>query len=154
MPRGRNPYPGASSYTDRHGKLRWRYRVKGRKAVPLPSGGPGSPNFRDAYEAAVAGAAVQQIGASRSQPGTFSALIAEYYGSSNFKKLDASTQRGTRQILERFRLEHGHRRVAHLKREHVLRLMDQRAEHPAAANNLLKRLRWLMTFAVDRNLAS
>ncbi|WP_189343223.1 MULTISPECIES: hypothetical protein [unclassified Mesorhizobium] len=45
-------YPGLSSYTDRHGKLRWRYRTKDR-VVSLPA--PNQPGFKDAYQAAVAG---------------------------------------------------------------------------------------------------
>src|SRR4051794_12647557 len=114
MPRGRNPYPGASPYTDRHGKMRWRFRRKGQKDVPLPSGGPGDPGFRDAYEAAIAGSAVPQLGAARSAPGTFSALIRDYYVKSSFRGMEESTRADTRRVLERFREEHGHKRVAHL----------------------------------------
>src|SRR5687768_6017093 len=115
MPRGRNPYPGASPYTDRHGKLRWRFRRSGQKDTPLPSGGPGSPGFREAYEAAVAGSTPAIIGVSRSAPGTFSALIRDYYAKSNFKTMEASTRSDTRRILEAFRAEHGQRQVAHLR---------------------------------------
>jgi hypothetical protein len=43
-----------ASYTDRHGKVRYRYRCKGL-AVALP-GEPGSAAFEKAYTAAVAGA--------------------------------------------------------------------------------------------------
>jgi hypothetical protein len=45
-------YPGLSSYTDRHGKLRWRYRTKER-LVSLPA--PDQPEFKEAYLAAVEG---------------------------------------------------------------------------------------------------
>lgn len=49
-------YPGVSSFTDRHGKKRWRYRGKGRgaKQINLP-GDPGEAAFEAAYAAAVQG---------------------------------------------------------------------------------------------------
>jgi integrase len=37
-----------------------------------------------------------------------------------------------------------------LQREHIKRLLDQRADRPIVANNLLKTIRMLMGFAVDR----
>ena len=43
-------FPGVSSFTDRHGKLRWRFRRKGR-TVALPD--PRDPGFAEAYRAAV-----------------------------------------------------------------------------------------------------
>lgn len=51
-------YPHASSYQDRHGKPRWRFRHAGR-AVQLPHG-PGHPEFEAAYTAALEGRAVPQ----------------------------------------------------------------------------------------------
>lgn len=55
MSRRRNPYPGVSKVIDRHGKVRWRFRTKGRSQY-LP--GPyGSADFVAAYEEAKNGAA-------------------------------------------------------------------------------------------------
>lgn len=154
MPRGRNPYPSASPYEDRHGKIRWRYRRKGCKAVALPSGGPGDPAFRDAYEAAVAGATPVLVGASRTKPGTFDALLTAYYQASDFTGIrGAATRRSYRIILEKFRAEYGTLRVRHLQQHHVRKMLDKRAATPAAANNFLKRLRALMAFAVKRQEA-
>jgi len=153
MPRGRNPYPGASPYQDRHGKVRWRYRAKGRKDVPLPSGGPGADGFREAYESAVASRPA--VAASRSAAGTFDALIAAFYSSAawtNPHKIVDSTRATYRGILERFRAEHGSKRVAHLRTKDIRRFMDQKAETPAAANNMLRMLRMLMAFAVEREV--
>lgn len=45
--------PFLSSYKDRHGKQRWRFRRNGA-AISLP-GSPGEPRFEAAYEAALAG---------------------------------------------------------------------------------------------------
>jgi hypothetical protein len=49
--------PGLSSYTDRHGRTRWRYRASGR-SVELPS--PNTPWFREAYQATVGGRKVRK----------------------------------------------------------------------------------------------
>src|SRR4051794_35396319 len=46
-------YPGASSYLDRHGKRRWRFR-HGKK-TPTRPGEPGRQDFEVAYRAAVEG---------------------------------------------------------------------------------------------------
>ena len=61
-------------------------------------------------------AAARPVGVSlRSLPGSFSALCASYYGSPEFRRLKASTQRVRRNILERFRTEHGHRLLKDLQ---------------------------------------
>jgi len=99
----------------------------------------------------VAGSAVPAIGASRSGPGTFSALIRDYYAKSNFRTMEESTQADTRRSLEAFRAEHGHKRVAHLRRDHIERMMDANSS-AVAANAFRKRLRWLLDFAVSQNV--
>lgn len=145
-------FPGVSTFTDRHGKPRFRYRRKGAKAVYLP-GLPGSPEFAQGYADAIAGLATKRtIGAERTIPGTLNALIVAFYKSAEWAQLEASTQRTYRGVYERFRREFGSFRVAQLTRERVLAIRDKRASTPAAANNLVRRLRTLMQFAVDRGL--
>jgi hypothetical protein len=57
------------SFVDRHGKPRWYFRRRGCKRVPLP-GLPGSAEFMQAYEAALAGIPQQvQVGTRRMKPG-------------------------------------------------------------------------------------
>jgi site-specific recombinase XerD len=51
--------------------------------------------------------------------------------------------------LERFRVEHGHKPVASLEREHVRAMIAKKASTPQAANNLRKIIRLLMRFAVE-----
>ena len=55
-----------------------------------------------------------------------------------------------RGILERFRAEHGHRRVADLAREHVRAILAKKSATPQAANNLRKIIRLLMRFAIEK----
>src|SRR5947209_3053307 len=95
------------SYIDRHGKARFYFRRPGFKKVPLPSL-PWSPQFMAVYEAALAGQAARiEIGATRTTPGTINALTVAYLNSGIFRSLADETQRTRRNILERFRTEHG-----------------------------------------------
>jgi integrase len=141
-------------YVDRHGRSRYYFRRPSFKQVPLP-GLPWSPSFMAAYEAALNGALPhKEIGEARSQPGTIAALVAAYFSSPQFKGLSPSTQATYRGIIERFRREHGHRRVATLQREKLAEMLGNRASTPSAANNWLRMVRMLMQFAIFINMRS
>ena len=72
------------SYLDRHGKVRHYFRRKGCPPIALP-GIPGSPEFMEAYQAALAGHEIRrEIGKSRSLPGSLSEAIAAYYVHNSF----------------------------------------------------------------------
>ncbi len=133
-------------YLDRHGKLRRYFRRPGFKRIPLP-GLPGSDEFMTAYKLALAGQPPRiEIGAGRTKPGTVNAAIVGYYSSFAFRSLAAGTQKLQRSILERFRAEHGDKRIALLPREFVIRTLGKRS--PSVARNWLKTLRSLLQFAV------
>lgn len=138
-------------FNDRHGKTRYYFRRPGFKRRSLP-GLPGSAEFMAAYQAALAGEAepARQIGAERTAPGSMSALIAAYYASSEFQLLRASTQKNYRNLLETLRQDYGAAPVSRLEARHVRALIDARARTPVSANSLLKLLRILMAFAVER----
>ena len=140
-------------FVDRHGRSRYYFRRPGFKQVPLP-GLPWSPSFMAAYEAAMKGEALprKEIGESRSQPGTIAALVAAYFSSPQFKGLSASTQATYRGIIERFRREHGHRRIVTLQRDKLAEMLGNRAATPTAANNWLRMVRMLMQFAIFINM--
>jgi hypothetical protein len=110
----RRPPKYVQAFIDRTGKPRFYFRRPGFKSVPLP-GLPWSPQFMEAYEAALTGEPLQ-IGANRSRPGTVSAAITGYYNSQSFLSLAPTTQRPRRGILEHFRTEHGDKQVAGLQR--------------------------------------
>lgn len=143
-------FPHASAFRDRHGKIRYRYRRKGQKTVCLP-GIPGSPEFAAAYNAASAGNPLV-IGEGRTRPGSINALAVVIYASAEWKMLKPATQATYRGIMERLRTDYGDRPVAGIRQNHVLTMRDRRAETPAAANNLLKVLRWMMAIAVSRQM--
>ena len=151
---GRSPkWPKyTEGFVDRHGKPRFYLRRIGMKRVPLP-GLPWSPEFMQAYTAATADTPpARQIGVKRTTPGTVNAALVGYYTSSEFLALRPETQRTRRNILERFRNEHGEKRIAKIERAHVSAMLAARAHTPAAARNFLKTLRALMQFAVGTGL--
>lgn len=135
-------------YRDRHGKARWRFRKAGMSEAQTAALFD-SKEWWGWYSACLAGA-VRQMGADRTKPGTFHALIVAYYQSSNWKGLRPDTQRAYRGEIERFRAEDGDALVRDLKARHIARMMDLKADTPAAANNLLRVLRVLLAFAVAR----
>jgi integrase len=139
-----------NAFRDRHGRLRHYFRRPGSKSVALP-GLPGSVEFMEAYQAALAGetAPRMEIGASRTKPGTIAALTVVYFNSLAFHSLAPETKRTRRNILERFRTEHGDKRVALLQRTHIEKMVIAKAATPAAARNFINTIRSLMQFAVD-----
>lgn len=105
-------------YLDRHGKPRHYFRRPGRVSTPLP-GLPWSDEFMTAYAAALNNSLPVAIGIRRTKPGTVDEAVARYLGSIAFGNFQLSTQSLRRSILERFRVEHGDKRIAKLAPEHV-----------------------------------
>jgi integrase len=145
----RKPPRFTHGFIDRHGKARWYFRRRGCKSLALP-GLPWSPDFMEAYQRALDGAAGVVVAAARTKPGSISALAVAYYESAEFKQLAPISQRELRNRIERFRSQHGDKGVATLRSEDIRRMLDARADKPNAANNLRKTLRTMMQFAVSR----
>jgi integrase len=143
----RRPPKYVHGFIDRHGKARWYFRRAGFKQVPLP-GLPWSPEFMMAYEAALADQPLP-VGLSRARPGTMLAVAISYFASAEFRTLRPSTQRAYRWTIDRICKDHGDKRAAELRRQHIVRLMAARAGQPAAANALRIALRVMMKHAID-----
>jgi integrase len=137
-------------FVDRHGKPRFYFRRPGFEAKPL-HGVPYSAEFMSDYEAAMAGQPLP-VGANRTRPGTMAALALSYFASPDFRSLKLSTQRAYRGTIERLCKEHGDKRAADLRRDHVVKLMAARAEQPGAANGLRMALRVMMKHAIEIGL--
>ncbi|MBX9822007.1 MAG: tyrosine-type recombinase/integrase [Afipia birgiae] len=126
-------------FTDHDGKPRFYLRAPGLKRVPLP-GLPWSPEFMEAREKALQGDwAAPAIGSSRTKAGTVNAALVSYYQSSAFRDgLRESSQKMRRAILERFRKEHGDKRIALLHKNALQAILNKLT--PAAAANWRKAL--------------
>lgn len=123
-------------FVDRHGHARHYFRRRGYKQVTLP-GVPWSHEFMAAYEVALNGTQPIVIGASRTKSGTIDALVVTYYKSDDWSRLTPDTQKTRRCIIERFRVQHGDKRVALLRRDHIQNML-------AAIGRLSAKRHWLM----------
>src|SRR5262245_2817001 len=154
MLRTKSGLPRHCTYqADRYGNRRVRFRRRG-VSVYL-TGIPWSEDFMRQYAAALEREQGQraQVGAiKRTLPGSFSALCVSYYSSPDFRGLKDSTQAVRRNILERFRAEHGHRPLKGLQTSHVRSIIGAKASTPEAANNLLKVLRVILNYAVGEQM--
>ena len=148
----KNP-PYVHGFTDRHGKTRWYFRRSGFKRSTLP-GLPWSPEFMAAHEAAM-NSAPEPIGASRTQPGTVNAVVIAYFQNQLWtENLAPGTQAIRRPILERFREDHGDKRIAKLGAAHIAAMLDKRPTYHAK-RNWLRAVRGLMAFCVEaRHIAA
>lgn len=137
---------------DRHGKVRYRYRRKGCKTVYLP-GKPGDADFAAAYKLATDGVSTEiKPGASRTVQGTMNALAVAIYGSAEWAALKPTTQSTYRGVIERIRKDYGGLALRAVDSDVIRRMRDKRKATPTAANTLVKILRWMMAWAVERKL--
>jgi len=143
--------PHVNGFIDRYGRARFYVRRPGHKNVRLP-GLPWSPEFMAAYAEAVEGQQSIEIGAKRSPAGSVAATVGLYLGSTTFTNLAAETQRTRRNILERFRVEHGDKRIASIEKKHVQAMVTAKGATPSAARNFLITLRAVIAFAIDAGI--
>src|SRR5262249_8519499 len=109
--------------------------------------------FLAAYQAALRGTELEIMRPARyrGRSGTFDRLVQEYLSSPEYRRLATSTQRAYRLVIERFLRDEkiGHRLVNEMRREHVKHMIAKRDDTPGAANDLLKKIRILVRFAID-----
>ncbi len=105
-----------------------------------------------AYEAAKAGeASPLSIGAGRTLPGTVNAALVGYYQSAAFTKgIADSTRTSRRAILEKFRLDHGDKRIALMHGTALQNILDGKT--PASAKNWKKALRGFIDHCLSQKL--
>lgn len=118
----RLPLNYVHAFRDRHGHLGHYFRKQGRR-IPLP-GPVGSQEFMAACQAALTTTVVNpEIGVDRTKPGSIDALVVAYDRPTQWTVLTADTQRTRRAHIERFREQHGGKRVALLAPPHVEAMM-------------------------------
>lgn len=138
--------PYIHEFKDRHEKVRRYVRRYGRK-IPLRAE-PGTPAYLTEYQDAID--LLERGKKSGPVPGTWSALIAEYYGSNKFKKQKPRSQEESRREAERIRDKWGHLPVARVEARHILHWQDELGETPGAANNMLACVKKLLKFGKPR----
>jgi integrase/recombinase XerD len=132
---------------DRHGNVRCYVRLPGKRKIRLRSL-PGTPEFMAEYQAAIESADTDQPRqADAAKRGSFRYLCVRYYSSGHFNGLDVSTRNWQRRALDEIAQEHGAKPVALMAARHVRRIRDAKIETPAAANQRVKSLRALFSWA-------
>lgn len=152
--------PYISSYQDRHGKTRWRFR-RGKVAKSLP-GCPGDRRFEAAYEALLQG---RQITAevirhpNHAKPRTLRAAwrLATAPNNMEWRQLGANSQYEYTKRAERFLTmeakpgrPYADAPVSDLRRRDVKAILGSMADRPHAAYDTLVVLRKMITVALDQ----
>jgi hypothetical protein len=109
------------------------------------------PGFLLTYQTALAATAPVPKFA-RVAAGSFEALTRSYVSSAKFKQLGPSTQAVYRRIIDDLSRKHGDKPVSMMQSIHIRRMLDAKAETPAAANHLLRTLRAPMKHAIREGI--
>ncbi len=135
---------------DRHGNLRTYFARRGQRKVRIYET-LGTPEFNARYyqilEQSERGELEPKPDKPAITPGTLRFLCAQYFNATNFTRLDPSTQRVRRRVLESIRQEplyqgasevFGDFPLARLDAKSLRVLRDRKAKLPAAANYRVK----------------
>lgn len=144
----RRKYPRYThGFVDRLGMPRFYLRPPpGDKRYPLP-GLPWSPEFMAERERLLAGRTIPVIGESRTVAGTVNAAIVNYYQSSAWKDgLSKGSRVSRRPTLEKFREEHGDKRIAHIHATAIQNILNKKS--PVMQRNFRKAVRPLINHAI------
>lgn len=133
-------------YHDRHGKLRRYVRRPGSRQIPLP-GLPGSPEFMEAYAAAISGAAPPPAG--KHKEGSLSDIAARFFRSAEFANLKPSSQATYRIALDPVLALDGHRMARDLQSDKARKVIEEiGAKRPGMANLTRAVLARVFAFAI------
>lgn len=133
-----------TSYRDRHGKVRYRFRKRGLPTYHFRFE-PGTEEFRQEYNDAKSASATPLP---TFAPYTYDALISSFYRTPKWLAMKPSSQRTYRGIIERFRAKNGSKDVRRIDAGSIERKLGKLWETPAAANNLRKALSRLHRHAI------
>lgn len=144
--RGR-PYKYLIETPDRHGNVRLYYRPPGGRWVRLREK-PGTAGFDGEYGRAVRSEAARTLTTRRiPRQGSLHWLVEQYYTAAPFQRLDASTRRVRRRILDQICVAVGDYAFAQMEARDVAKLRDVKATAPEAGNSIVKALRALFAWA-------
>jgi len=137
----------------RCGRLYWFYR-RGKNRVPITGEdgrrlAQGDAGFLEAYERIHK---TFETAGRRDGPaiGSLAHVITTYRAAPEFLSLRDRTRKDYGRYLDALRAQHGHRPVATMPREAILKMRDERQATPRSANYLIAILRRLLSFAEDR----
>lgn len=144
MPRPRPVF--LHSELSRHGRRVWYFRRGKGPRIRLPD--YGSPDFADAYAAALAGE-IAAPAKTRAKSGSLRWLIDRYRESGAWSQLSMATRRARENIFRKIIENAGNEQFADVTRGDIVDGRDRRRETPFAANDYLKAVRALFKWAVE-----
>jgi enterobacteria phage integrase len=137
-----------NEFIDRHGKPRYYFRRPGSRSVKLP-GLPGSVEFMDAYQAALATVAPPPASPNHIIRGSMAEIVAGYFRSAAFANLEGSSQRLYRFALKPILATHGHRLVREMPKTAARNIIEAiGATRPGMANVTRAALSKVMAYAI------
>src|ERR1035437_3396123 len=144
---------------DPNGNTRYYVRRPGRQKIRIreafeDASGNVTPEFMKAYFEALTVLEGKSLAAPVvPRERTFFWLVDQYFRSDVFKRYDKLTQSDKRSVLNRYCETAGALPYAALRKEDVERSRDKRSSTPGAADKLVKYLRTLFNWAIDKKLA-
>src|SRR4051794_19591602 len=123
-------HPNVTSFKDRHGKLRWRFRKTGQPTHYF-SHPPDTPGFAEELAACEAGERIR-AGAGRCIPRSVNDLVSRYYQSADFNGGGEADRRRRRLLVESFRAEFGDDLVGDFGFEHIEAILLERSKKKQA----------------------
>lgn len=149
--------PHVYAVSDRHGKIRYRFRRRGWRSPYLP-GAPGSAEFHKRYAEIIDGGPADEQPAKSPRkvaPRSLDDLVTRFKTSQRWRKKGARTQLVQGRILQRFTDKvdkkgdrYGERPVDRVTVGWLENVLGEMHETPAAANILRKVLAGLLDFAI------
>jgi integrase len=137
-----------NEFIDRHGKPRYYFRRLGSRSVKLP-GLPGSIEFMDAYQAALATVAPPPASPMHITHGSLAELTAGYFRSASFTNLSPTSQQLYRIALKPILAAHGHRLVRDLPKTAARNVIEAiGVTRPGLANLTRAALSQVMAYAI------
>lgn len=149
MPKQKLPY--VNRHVNRHGKVYWFFRARHGERIRLP-GDYGSPEWRAAYDAALAGQTVGKPPEVRASGGTLRWLVEHWKRSSDWAQTSPATRKQRENIMLHVLAKSGDRAVEEIDEAAIRAGREKRQATPAAANNFLKTMRALFRWAREEQL--
>lgn len=129
MARKRRLDPFVTTFVDRHGKERHRFR-RGGFSCYLPH--PTAKDYRAAYRAALDG--IRPEPERKAVPGTVDDLVSRFYASAQFQRAGADWQKLVRSVLEPFREQTRDDLVRNFRFDHIEALLKAKARKCRVGN--------------------
>ncbi len=134
----------------RHGTVMLFFRIGKGKRIRLPNAYP-SPEFDEAYKAALTGAPASKKSRAASPSDRLQWLVARFMESAIWASTAPATRR-QRELLYIKAIEKANNpRFRDITKKHMQRAVDDRAKTPALAKNFLKAMRALFTWALKND---